>query len=170
MTIEEQQIAQPWYRQFWPWFIFGLPGVVVVACMVTIYIAVTHPDSVVKDNYYREGLAINRDLAAQQAATAFGVQALLRANALTTDVSVTLQGDFPVAPEQLTLQFIHPNDAEFDFVVQLYAADKQLYIGELPTVVNGRWHLQLSPAATQDWQLKKTVQIDDKLTTELSGQ
>ena len=138
--------------------------------MVTIYIAVTHPDSVVKDDYYREGLAINRDLAAQQAASAFGVQALLRANSLTTDVSVTLQGDFPAAPEQLTLQFIHPNDAKFDFLVQLYAADKRQYIGELPALADGRWHLQLSPVGTQDWQLKKTVQVNGELTTKLSGQ
>lgn len=176
MSVDEQSAIEPWYRQFWPWFIFGLPGAVVIACMITIFIAVTHPDSLVKDNYYREGLAINRDLAAQQAATTLGVQALLRANALTTDVSVELQGEFATQPKQLTLQFTHPNTAKSDFVVQLYAADKRLYIGELPAAVSGRWHLQLSEsgeagdAGTQAWQLKQTVQIDNKLTTTLSGQ
>ena len=170
MKIDEQQAIEPWYRQFWPWFIFGLPAVVVVACMFTIYIAVTNPDSLVKDNYYREGLAINRDLAKQQAAKALAVQAMLRANIQTTDVSVTLQGKFTSPPEQLTLQFIHPNDGKLDFAVQLFAADQQLYIGELPKVVNGRWHLQLSPTDTQEWQLKKTVQLNDELTIELSGQ
>lgn len=144
--------------------------------MVTIFIAVTHPDSLVKDNYYREGLAINRDLAAQQAATTLSVQALLRANALTTDVSVELQGEFASRPQQLTLQFIHPNDAKLDFVVQLYAVDKRLYIGELPAAISGRWHLQLSEsgeagdAGEQGWKLKKTVLINANLTTTLSGQ
>ncbi len=170
MKIDEQESIEPWYRQFWPWFIFGLPGVVVIACMVTIYIAVTNPDSLVKDDYYREGLAINRDLAAQQAAKTFSVQALLRANVLTTDVSVDLQGEFASPPQQLTLQFIHPNHAKFDFAVQLYAADKRLYIGELPAEVRGRWHLQLGDASAQGWQLKQTVHINDKLTTTLGGQ
>lgn len=170
MIVDEQKAVEPWYRQFWPWFIFGLPATVVVACMITIFIAVSNPDSLVKDDYYREGLAINRDLAAQHAAKALGVQALLRANPLTTDVSVKLQGKFTSPPEQLTLQFIHPNNAKFDVAVPLYATAKQFYIGELPTAINGRWHLQLSPSGTQEWQLKKTVQVNDELTVELSGQ
>ena len=29
----------PWYRQFWPWFLFGLPGIVVVAGLTTWWIA-----------------------------------------------------------------------------------------------------------------------------------
>lgn len=170
MKLDKQQAIEPWYRQFWPWFVFGLPAAVVIACMLTIYIAVTNPDSLVKDNYYREGLAINRDLAAQQAATALGVQALLRVNSSTTDVSVKLRGQFSSPPQQLALQFIHPNDATLDVLVPLHAADRQYYIGKLPGAVNGRWHLQLSPSDTQEWQLKKTVQIAAELTTELSGQ
>ncbi|MGI9289428.1 MAG: FixH family protein [Pseudomonadales bacterium] len=169
MKIDEQQAIEPWYRQFWPWFVFGLPAAVVIACMVTIFIAVSNPDSLVKDDYYREGLAINRDLATQQAAKALAVQAMLSANIQTTDVSVKLQGKFTSPPEQLTLQFIHPNDAKLDFAVQLFAADQLLYIGELPKMVNGRWHLQLRPTDTQEWQLKKTVHIYEKLTIELSG-
>lgn len=170
MKPGEQQAAQPWYRQFWPWFVFGLPATVVIACMITIYIAVSNPDSLVKDNYYREGLAVNRDLAAQQAASALGVRAVLHANSSTTDVSVKLRGEFTSPPQQLMLLFIHPNDAQRDMVVPLYAVDAEQYIGELPAAVTGRWHLQLSPADTREWQVKKTVQADAQFSTELSGQ
>jgi hypothetical protein len=38
----------PWYRQFWPWFIISLPAAAVVACMVTIWLAVTNPDAIVR--------------------------------------------------------------------------------------------------------------------------
>lgn len=51
-----------WYRQFWPWFLIALPGVVVIACMITIYIAVTNPDPLVDGNYYKQGLTINERL------------------------------------------------------------------------------------------------------------
>jgi hypothetical protein len=51
-----------WYRQFWPWFIFGLPAVVVVASLVTVYIAVSHQDPVIDEEYYQHGMKINERL------------------------------------------------------------------------------------------------------------
>ena len=51
-----------WYRQFWPWFIFGLPAVVVVASLITVYIAVNNPDPLVDGDYYKHGLNINEQL------------------------------------------------------------------------------------------------------------
>lgn len=38
---------RPWYREFWPWFLVGLLGSCVVACMVTLAIAVHHPEALV---------------------------------------------------------------------------------------------------------------------------
>lgn len=40
-------IEKPWYKQFWPWFIFGLPAAVVIASFVTLYIAIIHRDVMV---------------------------------------------------------------------------------------------------------------------------
>ena len=34
----------PWYRQFWPWLLIGLPAAVVIACVITISIALQHDD------------------------------------------------------------------------------------------------------------------------------
>jgi|GEM_PF-1745423 hypothetical protein len=39
-----------WYKQFWPWFIFGLPALVVIASFVTLYIAIIHRDEMVDDH------------------------------------------------------------------------------------------------------------------------
>jgi FixH len=35
--------GEPWYRQFWPWFLIALPGSVVIASFVTLYIASSEP-------------------------------------------------------------------------------------------------------------------------------
>jgi hypothetical protein len=40
---------QPWYRQFWPWFIIALPATAVIASFVTLWLALTHPDHLVID-------------------------------------------------------------------------------------------------------------------------
>ena len=53
---------RPWYRQFWPWFLIALPGTVVIASLVTVYIAVNNADPVVDGNYYKHGLTINERL------------------------------------------------------------------------------------------------------------
>ena len=57
--------SQPWYRQFWPWFLIALPATVVVAGLTTWWIAAHKADSLVVDDYYKEGLAINRQLRKQ---------------------------------------------------------------------------------------------------------
>lgn len=59
-----------WYRQFWPWFLIALPGAVVVASLITVYIAVTHQDPLVDGNYYKHGLTINERLEAPATPTA----------------------------------------------------------------------------------------------------
>jgi len=47
--------ALPWYRHFWPWFLIGLVGSVVLASLVTLGIALSEPDPlVVSDAEYRE--------------------------------------------------------------------------------------------------------------------
>ena len=60
---EPNPYGGPWYVHFWPWFIVALLGTTVVAGLTTVYIAASGADSLVVDDYYKEGKAINRDLA-----------------------------------------------------------------------------------------------------------
>lgn len=41
-------LPKAWYRQFWPWFLIALPGTTVVACMFTIWLAITNPEVVLR--------------------------------------------------------------------------------------------------------------------------
>ena len=52
----------PWYKQFWPWVLIGLPTSVVIASVVTYFLAINGMDSVISKDYYKEGLAVNADL------------------------------------------------------------------------------------------------------------
>ncbi|NIC43047.1 nitrogen fixation protein FixH [Aquabacterium sp. A08] len=44
--VPAQRPAQPWYREPYVWLVLGGPLAVIVACIVTVYIAVTHADPV----------------------------------------------------------------------------------------------------------------------------
>ncbi|MGB7451236.1 MAG: FixH family protein [Lysobacterales bacterium] len=48
-------VIEPWYKQFWPWFIIALPASVVIASFFTLYLAVSNPHQlVVTDDEYLE--------------------------------------------------------------------------------------------------------------------
>lgn len=64
MTAHEQApTPQAWWRYPLVWLVIGLPAVVIAASLVSAWIAVHTPDSVVEEDYYRKGLEINRMLA-----------------------------------------------------------------------------------------------------------
>ena len=73
--MQEIQTIKPWYKQFWPWMIIGLPTSVVIASVVTYFIALNGIDSVISKDYYKEGLAINTDLSLDKKAATLGLVA-----------------------------------------------------------------------------------------------
>ena len=88
MNKDSLPASPPWWKFGYVWLVIAGPAVVVVAGFVTLYIALAVPDPVVADDYYRQGLDINKTLAATDASRAPAVQA--RNHAAT--------GAVPVAP------------------------------------------------------------------------
>ena len=52
----------PWWKFGHVWMVFAGPAVVVVASFITLYLAVSRPDPVVSEDYYRQGVEINKTL------------------------------------------------------------------------------------------------------------
>lgn len=42
--------AEPWYRNPWVWLVIAIPGLTVAGCMLTMYLALTHPHILVSGN------------------------------------------------------------------------------------------------------------------------
>ena len=51
--LSQPRQANPWYREPWPWILMAGPATVVVAGIVTAWIAVANQDPLVVDNYYK---------------------------------------------------------------------------------------------------------------------
>ena len=149
--------TRPWHRQFWPWFLIMLPASVVVAGLSTLYIANRHSDDLVVDEYYKDGLAINRQLEKKQRASAQGISASLQFD--SGSVSVRLDG--PVNSEELVLLLSHPLEADRDFTVTLDKASVGLYTGILEAPVAARWHWTLEAQDGAGWRLDGVVQAAD---------
>lgn len=54
---------QPWWRFGHVWLVIAGPVIVVIAGFVTLWLAISRPDPVMAEDYYRKGLEINQTLA-----------------------------------------------------------------------------------------------------------
>ena len=60
--------TRPWYKEFYVWMVIAGPVSVVLACAVTAFYVLQGPDAVVSENYYKEGLALAKEVGVAQPA------------------------------------------------------------------------------------------------------
>jgi hypothetical protein len=136
----------PWYRHRWPWLLMSGPAIVVVAGISTAIVAVRTSDGVVAEDYYKQGLAINRTLEREGRAKALGVAAMLQLNEEGTRVRVMLSLEAP-QPAAVRLSLVHPTRAEADQGVTLAASAPGMFEGAIRAPAAGRWTVQLEDDA-----------------------
>jgi len=138
--------TQPWYREPWPWILMAGPAVVVVAGLVTAWLAVRSDDGLVVDDYYKQGLAINKTLGRSEAAVRLGVQAELR----VSDGRVIVILANAATRGTLSLRLTHPTRSGMDQSLTLAEVEPGVYQGQLHALPPGRWHVALEH---RDWRL-----------------
>lgn len=55
--------SKPWWQFGHVWLVIAGPVIVIIAGFVTLWLAVSRPDPVITEDYYREGIEINQTLA-----------------------------------------------------------------------------------------------------------
>jgi len=150
MRYPDSDHPEPWYRQFWPWFLILLPSLSVIGSIVTIVIATNSPHAMVVDDYARIGLATHAKLERDNRAAELGMAADIRFTDRGSEIRVSLVGDAP-RPDHLVLLLSHPTLSASDrrMVLPGYG---ELYSGRLEQPLTGRWYMQLSPP-DGDWRL-----------------
>jgi hypothetical protein len=157
--------TKPWYRHPWPWILMSGPLTVVVAGIFTAYLAVVSNDGLVADDYYKQGLAVNKRSVRDHQALTLGVQAELMQGLDGRQVRVLLRGKADlVFPSVLVLRIVHPTRAGVDQNVSLLADGAGAYAGKLATPLSGRWHIVLEDEKnewrlTGDWLTDKNASL-----------
>jgi hypothetical protein len=153
---------RPWHLEPYVWLIILFPATAVVAGLTTLYIAITSHDSLVVDDYYKQGLEINRTLERDQAATRHGLQAVLQLDQERhrIDLYLTTTSSDYQRPPQVTLSFRHHTRAGFDSTTMLERIGDDLYHGSLPELILGKWDLEL---AAQDWRLMTLMKVPSEV-------
>jgi hypothetical protein len=139
----------PWYRERWPWLLMAGPVAVIIAGGATIWIAFASADALVADDYYKQGLAINRVLAREEAARRLGLSTEVQLEGAT--LTVKLQG---AKPEALFVHLAHATRAGYDVRLRLAPTAAGTYAAELPPMPPGRWRIAIEdPRGT--WRILK---------------
>jgi hypothetical protein len=158
----------PWYKQFWPWFIMALPASAVVAGIITIFIAVNNPDGLVKDDYYKAGLGINRTLEREQQAMTLGLSAAAEWQPTQQQVSLQLAAHELIDSERLLLELVHPTRSGQDMQVPLLHQGNGRYAGMLANApATGNWHLFITPE-DNSWRLNGRARLPEQTSWQLT--
>lgn len=155
MSLNSSAPTLPWYRHRWPWILIAGPAVVVVASMITLWLAITSADGLVTEDYYRKGLAINQTLASSERAQMLelGVDV-----SLTQDgISLRLNSPVPgfVLPQQIRVTISHPTRAGLDQTQLLTLADGR-YIGKFQLPATGHWVVLVEDGA-KSWRIMGNI-------------
>jgi uncharacterized protein len=159
---------KPWYRHRWGLFVFGAPMVAAIASLGMVYISLHHADQMVDDNYYRDGLAINRDLAQIEKGKALGAMAAIRFN--DEHVYVMLHTTDKTIFDDMQIAMLHPVEKDLDVHVALHSVGNERYEGDLPAPLQKqKWYLRVS-SASGGWQVKGQIDMAQTMRIHLMPQ
>jgi hypothetical protein len=160
---------KPWYREPWPWFLMVAPLAAVIMGVVMIVVASRTRDGLVADDYYKEGLAINRTLDRERRAGALHISGLLEFSADRTQVRLRLVQDGD-APPALLLTLLHPTRAGMDQRILMVRTAPGEFSGKLRAPVAGRWLLMLEDDA-RSWRVNGVWRTaDDRVQLRPDGE
>jgi hypothetical protein len=153
----------PWYRHAWPWFIVGLLGLSMTASLATVVLAYRGRDALVRDDWYKDGVAINRSLERLEAARRRDIHATLSFEPADGRVVVRLSGEGTASLDALALVLSHATRAELDRRVRLARGPSGAFEGRLEPLRIGRFHASVEPvgpdggdvAAADAWRLAR---------------
>ncbi len=146
--------ALPWYRHPEPWLLLMAPLAAVVAGLVTGWLAINANNSLVADDYYREGRAINQTFERERRAVQLGLSAHWEMDLLQGRARIALvaaSGPFD-RPERLVVRLIHATEASLDHRVVLTRTETAGWEAPFAAPMKGRWTIQIEDEG-RTWRL-----------------
>ncbi len=152
-------VGQSWFHHPFVWFVFALPFSAVLFGAVMIISANYHPDDLVVDDYYKEGMAINQQLDLDTVARNLELGAEVTISAID-GVQLEVASNASV----IQLAIFHVTDKSQDIVVPLERFAQHRYASDSPLAMqvskmletDGVWYLELKDEETR-WRLRQRV-------------
>lgn len=161
--MTQEKDSGSWTKEPWPWLLMAGPAIVIVAGIYTAILAVRSDDGLVVDDYYKQGLSINKIIHRSEAARTSNMSASLTAN--SDNGSVTFHAAFKgnrLFPEVITLSLLHPTRAGYDQQVPLRRMADGIYVGKAARLDESQWNVTIEQPDWRlagSWDMKKTHSV-----------
>lgn len=167
--MNKEAPVAPWHHQPWFWFLTIAPLAAITVSMSMLVIASSMKDTMVSDDYSKEGRGINQVIARDQAAEQMGLSADLTFEERTMLLTVNAEQGSTNFP-YLILNLFHPTLADNDRTIQFRSNGNGLYTGTLLDKIDGRWYYELR-GPDNNWRLKGEawLRADSKLHMSTEG-
>lgn len=152
------QSISPWYKQVWPWVLILIPFTSVIMGGVIMYVSTSGKDSLVIDDYYKQGKAINVQLDKIERAKRLSIGGKM--SVTDTQVVFLLDQNAQHDGTALGVNFFHSTLEERDFEVKLTHLGNNRYQANLPQGIdtNGKWRVTMMPF-TLEWKVQFVVTL-----------
>ncbi|MGF1702541.1 FixH family protein [Photobacterium makurazakiensis] len=160
-------MGKPWYKQFWPWFVFAIPATSIVYSLTIVYIFSQNQVDLVAEDYYKKGKAINLDLSRLRVADALALKAQIAVDGDNIEVNFN-KGDLESNPN-LRVTFTHRTLPDQDFTQMVSGDLSGNYRFNSAVALTGPWFVELEPF-DGDWMLQGRVNLPTSDPISLYGQ
>jgi uncharacterized protein len=157
VTTESTRIV-PVSRWIWPGILIAGPASVVVACIITAFFVVKHPEALVASDYYKQGKAINAQLSQLSRAEELGLSTVTMA---ATDTTFTIgfpnartNGSNNETSGRVELILAHPVDASRDIRALVSPNSSGSYEIVLPQKITERRRVIVTDSPARRWRVE----------------
>lgn len=151
-----QTDTRPWYKEPYVWMLIGVPLSSVIVGSFFIFLAASSKDSLVRDNYYKDGMAINQLLQWEKKAKSLDIKLSFKVDGNNASVSILNSRQTP--PNTLTLKLSHPTLKEKDRDVFLQHSKDGEFIGFIDSLENSRFYVMVE-SPEQMWRVKQSIEV-----------
>jgi len=153
---------RPWFKEPYVWMLIGIPLSSVLVGIFFITTAVQNKDTLVRDNYYKDGLAYNSELQWDKHAKAMDIrlEILVEGN----DLKLTMLNSRLDPPSTLKITLGHPTIPEKDRESHTQLTENKQFLGFVEAMEDGRYYF-LVESAEQQWRVRKDIWIKNGIPT-----
>lgn len=161
--IPKKTPTDHWYKEPWMLLVLGGPLVVVIAAIITFYLAWQDSDNVLTRDYYKQGLNIDKDILRDARAGQYKLDANIKLAAEAGKILLQLKGEtsLPVSIELSISSSSRGSEYEYLQKIMLSQTSPGNYEGaiKIPSPSDSinlkLWHVKIEGAdwrLTSDWQ------------------
>ena len=147
--------AGPWYAHRWPWLLMLGPAVVIVGGSFASYLAITRPDAMVVDDYYKQGKAINQDLRRDRAASKLALSFEAHYDPATAALAGSIESAGQPLATPLHIYLAHPTQPAKDLQLLVRPDAAGRFSVPMPMLERAHWQ-GVVEGPQREWRLARS--------------